>query len=142
MPLDYVVLPSRRAIVVRGDGVVALRDHEQLVARLLQEPALEEGLPVLVDGRGITSATIDVADLPHVVTLTRLLTKRGLDIIAIVTPVGPVRILARAFELGARAVGVHASVFDELPPALVWLRLEPRELENLQVDAPEQSSSG
>lgn len=131
MPLDYYVLPSRRAIIVRGEGAVALRDHEQLVARLLEEPALEEGLPVLVDGRAITHSTIEVTELPHVVTLTRMLTKRGLDIIAIVTREGPVRILARAFELGARAVGVHASVFDELAPALVWLRLPPEDCKSI-----------
>lgn len=135
MPLFHSVLPSRRAIIVRATGNVSLKDHEQLVAALLHEPALEEGIPVLVDARGITS-TVRIADLPRVATLTRMLTKRGMDLIAIVTDPGPVATLARAFELAARAVGVHAAVFDELQTARLWLRLSATEYAGSMAESP------
>ena len=122
MPLDYTVLPNRRAIIVIASGTVTPEDHEQLVARLLAEPALEQGIPVLVDGRGI-STSIDVRHLPRIVTTTRLLMRHGMDIIAIVTDAGPVLALARAFELASRAVGVHVAVFEDVTAARVWLRL-------------------
>ncbi len=122
MPLLHTLLPGRRAIFIRATGTVTLEEHEQLVAELMNEPALEEGLPVLIDARG-AAASIRPADLPHVLTLTRMLVKRGMDIIAIVTEPGPVRTLARAFELAARAVGVHVNVFDDVVPARVWLQL-------------------
>jgi hypothetical protein len=134
MPLEHIVLRGRRAIFIRASGVVTPADHERLVSDLLNEEALEEGLPVLIDGRGIES-TIGIRDLPHVVTLTRMLVKRGMDIIAIVADPGPILVLARAFEIAARTVGVHVAVFEDILTARVWLGLRQEDLAGVVADS-------
>ncbi len=124
MPLEYRVLHPRRAVVVAATGLVQMSDCEALVAQLLEESAVEEGVPVLVDARG-SESDIDVRDMIHVATMARLLVKRGMDLIAIVADPGPLMLLAKAFEVAARAVGVHAAVFETMDEARVWLRIGP-----------------
>ena len=121
MPREYRVLP-RSAVLISATGTVTPADCEGMVAQLLEEPAIEEVLPVLVDVRG-AGADVSTSDLLHFATLARLLVKRGMDLIAITTDPGPMLLLARAFEVAARAVGVHVAVFDSLDQARIWLRI-------------------
>jgi hypothetical protein len=122
MPLEYRVLESHHAILISASGTVTLADCAGMVAKLLEEPAIEEVAPVLVDARGVTT-NVNVREIVHFATLSRMLVKRGMDLIAIVADPGPVLTLARAFELAARALGVHAAVFDTIEEARVWLRI-------------------
>ena len=122
MALDYQILPKARVILVQAGDIVTPEDHERLAGRLMREPALEEGLPMLVDARG-SEASITVNDLPRVVTLTRMLVRRGLDIIAIVADPGPMLTLAEAFQVAGSAAGLQIAVFEDITAARTWLRL-------------------
>jgi hypothetical protein len=121
MPLEYRVVP-RRAVLISATGTVIPSECEALVALLLEEPAIEEVLPVLVDVRG-AGADVSTRDLVHFATLARMPVKRGMDLVAITVDPGPMLTLARTFEVAARAVGVHVAVFDSYEQARVWLRL-------------------
>jgi hypothetical protein len=122
MPLDYRVLSPQRAVLVSASGTVTLSDCDDLAVSLLGEPAIEEGMPVLIDSRGIDT-DISVRDILHMATLARMLVKRGMDLVAIAADPGSVLMLARKFETAARALGVHVEVFDTLEKARIWLRI-------------------
>jgi hypothetical protein len=122
MPLDYRVLRPQRAVLVSATGTVTLSDCDALTVTLLDEPAIEEGMPVLVDTRGVDT-DITLRDVLHMATLARMLVKRGMDLVAIAADPGAVLMLARAFEVAARALGVHVEVFDTLEKARIWLRI-------------------
>lgn len=122
MPLEYRVLHPQRAVLVSATGTVTLSECDALAVSLLDEPAIEEGMPVLVDTRGVDT-DITVRDVLHMATLSRMLVKRGMDLVAIAADPGSVLMLARAFETAARALGVHVEVFDTLEKARIWLRI-------------------
>jgi hypothetical protein len=122
MPLDYRVLHPQRAVLVSASGTVTVSECDALALSLLDEPAIEEGMPVLIDTRGVDT-DITVRDVLHLATLARLLVKRGMDLVAIAADPGSVLMLARKFETAARALGVHVEVFDTLEKARIWLRI-------------------
>jgi hypothetical protein len=122
MPLDCRVLQPQRAVLVSATGTVTLSDCDALAVSLLGEPAIEEGMPVLVDSRGVET-NISIRDVLHMATLARMLVKRGMDLVAIAADPGSVLMLARRFETAARALGVHVEVFDTLEKARIWLRI-------------------
>src|SRR5262245_42564696 len=122
MPLDYRVLQPQRVVLVWATGTVRLSECDALTLRLLDESAIVEGMPVLIDCRGVDT-DITVRDVLHMATLARMLVKRGMDLVAIAADPGSVLMLARRFETAARALGVHVEVFDTLEKARIWLRI-------------------
>lgn len=133
MPLAYQILQPQRAVMVSATGMVTLAECDALAVSLLNEPAIEEGVPVLVDTRGVET-NITVRDVLHMATLSRMLVKRGMDLVAIAADPGSMLMLARAFEAAARVLGVHVEVFDTLEKARIWLRI--REHTSVLPDAP------
>ena len=93
------------------------------MASLLREPALAEGLPVLIDSRG-AETSIRLTEVSILVARTLDLTHRGLSEIAIVTDPSPLHILASAFQVAGAAVGVYAAVFTDMKSARGWLDLD------------------
>jgi hypothetical protein len=133
MPLDYRVLQPARAVLVSATGMVTLAECDALAVSLLDEPAIEEGMPVLVDSRGVET-DITLRDVLHMATLSRMLVKRGMDLVAIAADPGSILMLARAFEAAARVLGVHVEVFDTMEKARIWLRI--RDNISMPVDKP------
>lgn len=118
MPLTLDV--AGHAAKITAHGTVTYQDVVDLIAQRLADPARVPGLPVLVDGRGVTGAP-SAPELRLIAVEMKPLIDSGLGPIAIVTDSSFIYGVVRMFSVFAQTMSANVSAHRRAEDAERWL---------------------